>query len=54
MTLSYQRLSHPKNKEMLSLAINKIYDIVIKITLNPIVTSFKHISLHSIITISYK
>ena len=40
MTLSYQRLSHPKNKEILSLAINKIYDIVTQITLKPIVNFF--------------
>ena len=46
MTLSYQRLSHPKNKEILSWVINLIYDNKFQIPSKPFVIYFQVIYLH--------
>ena len=46
MTLSYQRLSHPKNKEILYWVINLIYECNIQIPFKPFVIYFQVIYLH--------
>ena len=46
MTLSYQRLSHPKNKEILSWVINLIYECNIQIPFKPCVIYSRAIYLH--------
>lgn len=46
MTLSYQRLSHPKNKEILYWVINLNYECNIQIPFKPFVIYFQVIYLH--------
>lgn len=46
MTLSYQRLVHPKNKEILSWVINLIYECNIQIPFKPCVIYSRAIYLH--------